>query len=116
MRLTDWGDKVWARPLPGDRGQRRARGPAAQREATGKPALGRAAILKQHPHERPNRPKKSYAPLFHAASRKVRRDLYEGYRAFVAAFREGAPLLRTGNLAAVFPAGSFPPALPFVGG
>ncbi len=89
---------------------------AAQREATGKTVLGRAAILKQQPHERPARSKKSYAPLFHAASRKVRRDLYDGYRAFVAAFREAADRLRDGNLAAGFPAGSFPPALPFVGG
>jgi hypothetical protein len=32
---------------------------AAQRKATGKPVLGRAAVLKQNPHERPNRPKKS---------------------------------------------------------
>jgi len=30
---------------------------AAQREATGKPVLGSAAVLKQHQHERPNRPK-----------------------------------------------------------
>ena len=88
----------------------------AQRAATGSPVLGRAAILKQHPHERPNRPKKSYAPLVHAASRKVRRELYEGYRAFVAAYREAADRLREGNRAVIFPAGSFPPALPFVGG
>jgi hypothetical protein len=89
---------------------------AEQRQATGKPVLGRAAILKQHPHERPNRPKKSYAPLIHAASQKVRRDLYDGYRAFVAAFWEAAEKLKAGNLAVIFPAGSFPPALPFVGG
>jgi len=89
---------------------------AAQRAATGKTVLGRAAILKQHPHQRPNRPKKSYAPLVHAASRKVRRELYEGYRAFVAAYREAAEKLRAGDRAAIFPAGSFPPALPFVGG
>jgi REP element-mobilizing transposase RayT len=88
----------------------------AQREATGKPVLGRAAVLKQHPHERPNRPKKSYAPLVHAASRKVRLALYEGYRAFVAAYREAAEKLRAGDRAAIFPAGCFPPALPFVGG
>ena len=57
-----------------------------------------------------------YAPLVHAASRKVRRALYEGYRAFVAAYREAADRLRAGDRAVVFPAGSFPPALPFVGG
>jgi hypothetical protein len=70
---------------------------AAQRKATGKTVLGRAAILKQHPHERPNRPKKSYAPLVHAASRKVRLALYEGYRAFVAAYREAAEKLKAGH-------------------
>ena len=89
---------------------------AAQRAATGKTVLGRAAVLKQHPHERPNRSKKSYAPLVHAASRKVRLALYEGYRAFVAAYREAAGKLRAGDRAAIFPAGCFPPALPFVGG
>jgi REP element-mobilizing transposase RayT len=89
---------------------------AEQREAIGKAALGRVAVLKQHPHERPMRSKKSYAPLVHAASQKVRRDLYDGYRAFVAAFREAAEKLKTGHLAVVFPTGSFPPALPFVGG
>jgi len=54
---------------------------AAQREATGKTVLGRAAMLKKQPHERPLRSKKSYAPLPHAVSRQVRRDLYDGYRA-----------------------------------
>jgi len=78
--------------------------------------LRRAEVLKQHPHQRPNRPKKSYAPLVHAASRKVRLALYEGYRAFVAAYREAADRLRAGDRAVIFPAGSFPPALPFVGG
>jgi len=80
------------------------------------PGASTAAVLKQHPHERPNRPKKSYAPLVHAASRKVRLALYEGYRAFVAAYREAAEKLRAGDRAAIFPAGCFPPALPFVGG
>jgi len=89
---------------------------AAHREATGKPVLGRAAVVKQHQHARPNRPKKSYAPLVHAASRKVRLALYEGYRAFVAAYREAAEKLRAGDRAVIFPAGCFPPALPFVGG
>jgi hypothetical protein len=89
---------------------------AAQRAATGKSVLGCMAILKQNPHERPDRPKKSYAPLVHAASRKIRRELYEGYRAFVAAYREAAEKLRGGDRAVIFPTGSFPPALPFVGG
>jgi len=88
----------------------------AEREKTGKSVLGRVAVLRQHPHERPLRTKKSNAPLFHAVRRKVRRALYEGYRAFVSCFREAASRLRSGDLGAIFPAGSFPPALPFVGG
>ena len=59
---------------------------AAQRSRTGRPPLGVAAILGQHPHNRPKSPKKSPAPLFHAVSAKVRRELWEAYRWFVAAF------------------------------
>jgi hypothetical protein len=53
---------------------------------------------------------------FHAASRKIRRELYESYRHFLAAFRDAAARLRAGELAVVFPAGSFPPAAPWVAG
>src|SRR5215210_7565912 len=57
----------------------------------------------------------SPAPLFHAMSKAVRRELYEGYAWFVAAYREAAEKLRAGNNRAVsFPTGSFPPPLPFV--
>ena len=35
----------------------------------------------------PERLKKSPAPRFHAASRKIRRELFESYRHFLAAFR-----------------------------
>jgi hypothetical protein len=60
--------------------------------------------------------KKSPAPLFHAASKAVRRELYEGYAWFVAAYREASEKLRNGNRAVSFPTGSFPPPLPFVAG
>lgn len=64
----------------------------------------------------PTVPKKSHAPLVHAA-RKVRRALYERYRAFVAAYRETEELLRSGSLARRFLGrDAFPPALPFVCG
>jgi REP element-mobilizing transposase RayT len=87
---------------------------AAQRAKTGKQPLGVPAILSQHPHDRPLRSKKSPAPFVHAASRHVRRELYEAYRWFVAAYRDAAEKLRAGDATARFPAGSFPPALPFV--
>jgi REP element-mobilizing transposase RayT len=89
---------------------------AAQRSSTGRQPLGAAAILSQDPHGRPKHSKRSPAPLFHAVSAKVRRELWEAYRWFVASFREAAEKLRAGDLDARFPLGSFPPALPFVGG
>jgi hypothetical protein len=89
---------------------------AAHRQKTGTPVLGRAAILRQHPHTQPRQSKKSPAPRFHAASREARRFLYRLYAEFVAQFREAAERLRAGDRSAPFPPGCFPPALPFIGG
>ena len=89
---------------------------AARRQHTGSQVLGASAVLGQHPFARPKKSKKSPAPLFHAVSKAVRRELYESYGWFVAAFREAAEKLRDGNRLVSFPAGSFPPALPFVAG
>jgi hypothetical protein len=86
------------------------------RESTGIQPLGVKAILAQKPQDRPARPKKSPAPLFHAFTTKVRKALWEAYGWFVAAFREAAEELRAGDRTARFPIGSFPPRLPFVTG
>lgn len=77
--------------------------------------LGVKAILAQHSHDRPRKLKKSGAPLFHAVSRAVRRELVEAYRWFVGSYREAAEKLSEGDLVVRFPKGSFPPRLPFVG-
>jgi len=89
---------------------------AAMREALGRPALGPAAIRAQRRHDRPAKPKKSPAPLFHAASKRVRLELYRAYGEFLGAFRAAADKLREGVRDIAFPAGSFPPALPWVSG
>ena len=89
---------------------------AARRQRTGSQVLGASAVRGQHPFSRPKKSKKSPAPLFHAASQAVRRELYEMYGWFAAAFREASEKLRAGNRMVSFPAGSFPPALPFVAG
>ena len=68
----------------------------------------------QEPHSKPVRSKKSPAPRFHAFRKSVRRELYEAYAWFVAAFRDASEKLRSGDLTAKFPPGSFPLALPFV--
>ena len=49
-------------------------------------------------------------------ARGVRDDLRADYYAFLAAFREAADRLKAGIFPVIFPAGSFPPALPFVPG
>jgi REP element-mobilizing transposase RayT len=89
---------------------------AVHRQRTGSQVLGASAVRGQHPFDRPKKSKKSPAPWFHAASKAVRQELYEAYGWFVAAFREAAEKLRTGNRMVSFPTGSFPPALPFVAG
>jgi len=91
-------------------------GAAAARRRTGAEPLGVAAILAEDPWTRPDRVKKSPAPLFHAASKVVRHYLWEGFAWFAAAYRTAAEKLQRGDPAPRFPIGSFPPALPFVGG
>jgi hypothetical protein len=86
----------------------------AERERKCREPLGRAAILSQDPHGKPTRSKKSPAPRFHAFRKTVRQELYDAYSWFVAAFRTASEKLRSGDLTASFPPGSFPPALPFV--
>ncbi len=89
---------------------------ATRRKRTGAKPLGVAAVLSQDPLQKPKKTKKSPAPAFHAASRVVRRSLWDAYSLFVAAYRAAAEKLRAGVRDVVFPSGSFPPALPFVDG
>jgi hypothetical protein len=80
----------------------------------GFPVLGVGTVLRQNPHTRPNKTKKSPAPRFHAASKAIRDGLREAYGLFLAAFRDAAELLKQGDRSARFPMGSFPSGLPFV--
>jgi hypothetical protein len=86
----------------------------AQRQETGAPVLGADGVTEQDPETRPQQLKKSPAPLFHAFRKSARKALYEAYAWFVAAYREAAAKLRSGDRSVPFPAGSFPPPLPFV--
>ena len=65
-------------------------------------------------HHRPTAPKKSWAPLFHVASKAAKRELTEAYRWFVAAYRDATKKLRQGALSAAFPPGSFVPSLAMI--
>lgn len=86
----------------------------AKRDRKGRQPLGVAAVLKQHPHDRPAQSERIPAPAFHAATRRARLRLVDAYRGFVAAFRSAADLLRSGVRGAQFPPDSFPPPLPYV--
>jgi hypothetical protein len=88
---------------------------AAVRRRTGAEPLGVAKILAQDPETRPQRVKKSPAPLLHAASKEIRQIFYEGFALFVAAYRVATEKLLKGEPNQIFPLGCFPPALPFVG-
>jgi len=83
-----------------------------------RPVLGVEAASRQDPFEPPTyRTKKSPRRQFHGATKERLQDLEEEYAAFDTEFHIASEALLAGNLEAVtwFPAGSFPPALPFIG-
>ena len=87
---------------------------AAERAKKGVEPLGAEKILAQDPESRPETLDRSPAPFVHAATRKIRKELWDAYGWFVAAYREAVDKLRNGDRNAAFPPGSFPPHLPFV--
>ncbi len=87
---------------------------AAQRRVTGREVAGAAAVMEKDPHYRPEKLDRSPAPDSHARRKKVRRAMRDAYAWVVAEYREAAERLRAGDLRAPFPAGTFPPALPFI--
>ena len=89
---------------------------AARREKTGKAPIGAAFVQQQIPHDQPMTTKKSPAPLFHAATKRVREESLRRLLCFLGAFREASARWRSGDLAAGFPEGCFPPAPGFVSG
>jgi len=82
-----------------------------RRRRPGSRPLGRAAVLRQHPHHRPQKLAWSPSVFVHAASKRVRQDFFRAYGLFFATFRKAVERLRAGDLSATFPEGAFPPAL-----
>ena len=89
---------------------------ALRRSQTGRSVMGVEAILAKDPQHRPAELARSPAPLLHAVSQAARVAFYKAYSWFVAAFRNAAEALKAGDRSAPFPAGCFPPALPFAAG
>lgn len=86
----------------------------ARQKESGRAPLGPRRIQRQNPHDKPGQPKRSPAPLCHAATREARLGFRYAYAEFVAAFRQAADDLRSGVRPPEFPPGSFPPGLPYV--
>lgn len=86
----------------------------ARHRVLGTRPAGRWAIFAHRPSDRPKSLKRTPKPWFHARSAEGRRKMREAYRLFVEAFRGAARDLARGCHEPSFPAGSFPPGLPFV--
>ena len=85
-----------------------------RRSAEGRKVLGKKRIESQDPFDSPEHPKRSRAPIAHAATAEIYRQMCDRYRALVLQYRLAAESLRAGLLEARFPEGSFPPPRPFV--
>lgn len=83
-----------------------------RRQHSGRPVLGRRAILEQHPHDEPLTHDRSPARAVHAATKAIRIMLRTAYRQIVDAYREASLKLRHGDRLVCFPAGAFPPPMP----
>ena len=87
---------------------------ALERKTEGRKPLGRRAILRMHPHSRPEKTEKRWAPAFHAATRAAREAMRAAYQWFLVEYRKASARLRAGDRSVRFPEGCYPPGLPFV--
>jgi len=92
---------------------RKIRQEVRERRKKGIRCLGREAILRQNPHDRPKRSKRSPAPIVHAVAKHVRYLMMENRRDFLRRYRLASDRWRAG-LEAEFPEDCFPPARPWM--
>ena len=107
------GESVW-RSAVADLVEELDREASAERRSTGRRCLGVEGVLRADPTERPAKRERSPKRRFHAASREASARMREAWSAVMAAYREASARLRSGDRGAEFPAGTFPPSLPFV--
>lgn len=84
-----------------------------ERRRAGAPPLGKDSVLSPNPRHVPNQVEKRPAPIAHAVSRAARSAFRDAYGSFLSAYRQACEELRASEAGAAFPAGSFPPAMPF---
>ncbi len=76
--------------------------------------VGARAIRRQKPHDKPKEFKSSPAPIIHAANPEEFWTMLNARKAKVADYRIAAERLKRGETDVRFPAGCFPPRLPYV--
>jgi REP element-mobilizing transposase RayT len=74
---------------------------------------GADVIVRQSPHHRPARSKKSPKPLCHASTREARRAFRESLAAWCGAYALASARFRQGNWTVDFPRWAFRPSVPF---
>ena len=88
----------------------------ARHRVDGTAPIGVQAVLARDPHHRQKDPPSSPRPWVHALSPEERKKLRAALVWIVAAYRVAAERFRKGEFDVGFPAGTFPPARPFVSG
>lgn len=86
----------------------------ARTRSTGVEPIGVDRIRRHSPHQKSKQLRRTRVPLVHAASSDARFRWRRRYQDFAAAFWRSAFELRSAAIGVLFPAGSFPPAPPFV--
>ena len=81
-------------------------------EVENRSPMGARRILRQNPHDRPKKTKRSPAPLVHAATWDEWIGFKKEWEDFRYRYRGAAERLGKGVLDVVFPRGSIPPPLP----
>ena len=76
--------------------------------------IGARVVRRQNPHDKPKEFKPSPAPIIHAATREEFWTMRHAREIKVAAYRAAAERLKKGETGVAFPAGCFPPPLPYV--
>lgn len=87
---------------------------ARNHRENGTEPLGARAIRRQKPHHKPKELKSSPAPIIHAANREEYWAMRNARNAKVLAYRLAAEGLKRRETDVRFPAGCFPPPLPYV--
>ena len=82
---------------------------AQERQRTGRPIVGRKAILRQSPYSCPRKTteRRALRPRVATKNKRRRIELLRAYKAFVASYREAFARRRTGEHTVVFPSGTY---------